>query len=274
MGYRIKTVADMTGVSRSTLIAWERRYGLVSPMRANNGYRMYSDSDVSLLRRVKALVDRGLKISEAIAVLDSRPTEPGREIGSALLARDTARAERILSASSGPFRTLVDEIILPATIHVERHAESRFVKMTAYEWLTECLRSMLRDIEYGPASGIPIIAAGLPGAEHDVVLLGWSVNLAVAGCRVHYLGQRVEPGQLANATRSLRPAIVVQAPPLRETPEALQPYLASVSLDVPIALVGPGATGLAGLTAPGVWVCERWSDLTQAWPRLVRARAF
>ena len=72
MGYRIKTVADMTGVSRSTLIAWERRYGLVTPTRATNGYRMYSESDVILLRRVKALVDRGLKISEAGLLIEGK----------------------------------------------------------------------------------------------------------------------------------------------------------------------------------------------------------
>ena len=31
MGYRIKTGSDLTGIPKNTLIAWERRYGLVAP---------------------------------------------------------------------------------------------------------------------------------------------------------------------------------------------------------------------------------------------------
>ena len=67
MSWRIRTVAERTGVNAETLRSWERRYHLVTPARSDGGYRVYSDADVQAVARVKALVDSGLAISEAIA---------------------------------------------------------------------------------------------------------------------------------------------------------------------------------------------------------------
>ena len=78
MGYRIKTVARLTGVPRNTLLAWERRYELVSPARLDNGYREYSDSDIASLLSVKRLLDQGYKVSEAVNLIrEARETAQG-----------------------------------------------------------------------------------------------------------------------------------------------------------------------------------------------------
>ncbi|MCK6523120.1 MerR family transcriptional regulator [Myxococcota bacterium] len=69
MGYRIKTVAELTGISRATLLAWERRYCIVEPSRQDNGYREYSDNDLACLQSVKLLMDKGYKVSEAISLI-------------------------------------------------------------------------------------------------------------------------------------------------------------------------------------------------------------
>ena len=69
MGYRIKTVAELTGISRATLLAWERRYSIVEPNRQENGYREYSDNDLACLQSVKLLMDKGYKVSEAISLI-------------------------------------------------------------------------------------------------------------------------------------------------------------------------------------------------------------
>ncbi|MFN7146083.1 MAG: MerR family transcriptional regulator [Myxococcota bacterium] len=74
MGYRVKTVSAMTGIPRGTLLAWERRYEILEPDRSPSGYREYSEADVAVLRRLKALVDDGYSISEAVALV-KRPAE-------------------------------------------------------------------------------------------------------------------------------------------------------------------------------------------------------
>ena len=61
-GYRIKTVASLTGVPRNTLLAWERRYKFVSPVRSGNHYRLYSE-----------LVARARRAPYAAAILIDYP---------------------------------------------------------------------------------------------------------------------------------------------------------------------------------------------------------
>src|SRR5690606_35738340 len=79
MTYRIRTVAEMTGIPRNTLIAWERRYGFIHPSRHENGYRSYSDEDVEKLRRIQNALHAGLKISEAVALLQREANVEQRE---------------------------------------------------------------------------------------------------------------------------------------------------------------------------------------------------
>ena len=47
--YRIRAVAELTGVSTATLRAWERRYGVPTPSRTASAYRLYGDEDVALV---------------------------------------------------------------------------------------------------------------------------------------------------------------------------------------------------------------------------------
>ena len=68
LSYRVKTVCRLTGIHRSTLLAWERRYQVVEPLRADNGYRVYTENDVNRLRRLKSLVDKGHAVSEALGL--------------------------------------------------------------------------------------------------------------------------------------------------------------------------------------------------------------
>ena len=69
MTYDVGMVSRLTGVPRNTLIAWERRYGVVRPQRAANGYRMYTPAEVETLRRLKELVDHGHRVGQAAQVL-------------------------------------------------------------------------------------------------------------------------------------------------------------------------------------------------------------
>src|SRR5918993_350259 len=50
----IGEVSRRTGVTVPTLRAWERRYGLLVPVRTAGGHRRYSDDDV---RRVLAVLE-------------------------------------------------------------------------------------------------------------------------------------------------------------------------------------------------------------------------
>lgn len=66
--YNTKAVVQQTGVPAPTLRAWERRYTLLSPERATNDYRLYSERDIFMIRWLKERVDEGMAISQAIAL--------------------------------------------------------------------------------------------------------------------------------------------------------------------------------------------------------------
>ncbi|GCE18294.1 MerR family transcriptional regulator [Dictyobacter kobayashii] len=66
--FNTKAVVQQTGVPAPTLRAWERRYSLLVPERANNAYRLYSERDVALIRWLKECVDSGISISHAVAL--------------------------------------------------------------------------------------------------------------------------------------------------------------------------------------------------------------
>ena len=48
--YNIKAVSRLVGLLPVTLRAWERRYGLPAPSRGEQGYRLYSERDLHVLR--------------------------------------------------------------------------------------------------------------------------------------------------------------------------------------------------------------------------------
>lgn len=66
MGYRIRSVAEIVGVPRPTLVAWERRFGILDAPRSEDGFRVYSERDLKVLLRIKSLLDSGLRISTAV----------------------------------------------------------------------------------------------------------------------------------------------------------------------------------------------------------------
>ena len=46
MAYSIGEFARLSGITATTLRAWQRRYGLLKPQRTEGGHRQYSDEDV------------------------------------------------------------------------------------------------------------------------------------------------------------------------------------------------------------------------------------
>lgn len=65
----IREVSRLTGVNPVTLRAWERRYGLITPIRTEGGHRLYSLADVEHVRSIMMWIDRGVAVSKVGKVL-------------------------------------------------------------------------------------------------------------------------------------------------------------------------------------------------------------
>jgi len=59
--YSTQGVARATGIPVTTILAWERRYGIPCPRRGQDGRRLYSERDVELLRAMRARTSEGVR---------------------------------------------------------------------------------------------------------------------------------------------------------------------------------------------------------------------
>ena len=67
--YVISIAARMVGVPTYTLRYYER-IGIIEPSRSGGNIRLYSESDISILRRVKTLMDdMGINLAGAEVIL-------------------------------------------------------------------------------------------------------------------------------------------------------------------------------------------------------------
>ncbi|MCB9759242.1 MAG: MerR family transcriptional regulator [Alphaproteobacteria bacterium] len=226
MGYRIKTISDITGIPKSTLLAWERRYDVVHPDRATNGYRVYSERDLALLQELKRLIDAGYKVSEAITMLD-QPAEPGpvvvgedvpeqlqADLLAALLAFDRDAATELTdSLHYWSYSQLIDDLFFPILREIgDGWAEGRVSVVQEHfssSFLRTQLSAMLLRLGCGPADGPHAVLGGFPGEQHELGLLGLAIKLALRGWRVTYLGADVPLESLSRFLEEQRPVMLI-----------------------------------------------------------------
>lgn len=91
--YPIRHVCAETGINPVTLRAWERRYGLIRPLRTPKGHRLYSAEDIARIRRILELLDEGVAVSQVGRVLQHETPAAGssdRDRHAPLLLDDAA----------------------------------------------------------------------------------------------------------------------------------------------------------------------------------------
>lgn len=108
-GLAIGQVAKQTGVSPKTIRYYESVGLLPVPRRARNGYRVYDQRAVEMLRFVKRARELGFPLEEVAQLLAlwSNTKRPSAEV-KALAARHIARVERKLAELESLRRVLTD----------------------------------------------------------------------------------------------------------------------------------------------------------------------
>lgn len=225
--YRIQAVSKMCGVSTATLRAWERRYGVPSPARTASAYRLYSDEDVALIKRMRDFVENGMAAAEAArAVLEARGAAPvpTASDGDAFTdARDriveaTVRfdpegleAEVNKALSLGPAVAIFERALGPALERIGDlwHAGKVTVAQEhlASQILGATLLHLLR-LAQPAESTRRVLLAGFSDEDHVLGLFGVGLRFCSWGFRVVLLGPRTPPAAVARAVASLAPEVV------------------------------------------------------------------
>ncbi|MDI3427282.1 MerR family transcriptional regulator [Enterobacter sp. V87_3] len=69
MAYSIGEFARLSGITATTLRAWQRRYGLLKPQRTEGGHRLYSEDDVRQALIILDWVKKGVPIGQVKSLL-------------------------------------------------------------------------------------------------------------------------------------------------------------------------------------------------------------
>lgn len=272
MSYRVKTVSSLTGIPRETLLAWERRYAILEPERTGSGHRRYSDADVAVLRRLKALVDQGYAISEAVgmarAARGRAPAPLPEALLEALAAFDRESADGHLPQIEAlPHREALERVYLPLLRETgARWGDGRLTVAQEHfvsGWCREQLFAMLHQLGSGPIGGPTAVCALAPGELHELPLLAIALLLMLAGWRVTWLGADLPIADLAAYAARERPRLVCLSAVVAGTPRGIAQWARELRAAAPaetlIAFGGPGAEPARDV--PGVEFCRGFEEL-------------
>ncbi|MGB1092845.1 MAG: MerR family transcriptional regulator, partial [Oceanobacter sp.] len=70
--YPIREFARITGVNPATLRAWERRYGIIRPLRTEKGHRFFNEDHVARVRQILYWLEQGYPIRQVRLLLDDK----------------------------------------------------------------------------------------------------------------------------------------------------------------------------------------------------------
>lgn len=301
--YNVKAVSHLVGIPPVTLRAWERRYGLPTPQRGAQGYRLYSEYDVRTLRWLKTQIDTGLSISRAaqhLTDLRSQGNDPAltvrREAASQqpastinlagrcveawqLLDEETAAETLRLAFSLYPLDRVLLEVIRPALVDLgERWHRGELPVATEHFATQFCLRHLQSMMAAAGAPSRPgrIVAACAPGEHHEIGLLTLVVLLRWRGWDVLYLGPNLQLERLDEAVGPLQPRLLLftaTRPEAAAALHALPPILARFPAPAPLVVVGGQAFGAASRPAEFVYLNDAPLDTIQSVERLMLSGA-
>ncbi len=225
--YRINAVAEMTGIPAATLRAWERRYGVPEPQRTESSYRVYSDSDIELIRRVRQMCDQGMAPSEAakqvLADLEQRVVAPPNNAdpfahSSAAIVRavedfapqqveNAVRHAMALGAASAVF----DRVLRPAMAEIGQGWHDGKFSVGQEHMATQIIETaastMLNLVQQEDADRTVVVAC-FSDESHALAPYGFALHMATWGFRVVRMGARTPPNAIRQAVERLSPAVV------------------------------------------------------------------
>ena len=250
---RIGEFARRVGVSPELLRAWERRYGLLQPIRTDGGFRLYTDDDAERVERMKRALDEGFSAAEAAqrALARERTTErtlDGERQGllAAAHAYDEAAMQAILDdALAGlSLETVLRELVLPVLREIGAEWERGTLEVGQEHFASNVVRERLLGLArlWGRGGGPLTILACAPGERHDIGLIAFGLVLRSHGWRILFLGADTPIGTLEKAVSTANPQLVVVAATDGALLEAESAGLRRLGRSAPLVLAGAGAS--------------------------------
>lgn len=255
--FPIRTVSTLTGVNAITLRAWERRYGLIKPVRTDSGHRLYTQEDIDAIHRIVALLDKGMAISQVHNALRSTSAAPQRAANTDPWARyreqmitaitqfDEARLEDSYNELLAlyPADLVTRHVLLPLLVELGTRWETAVGSVAEEHFFGVYLRNKLGarfHHRYRHNTGPKLLVACLPGERHEVGALLFALAANDAGFRVVLLGGDMPLAELPHAVRRAQCAAIALSGSIEPLPELLHESLPQLvdAVSVPVFVGG------------------------------------
>ena len=255
---RIGELSRRSGVSTQLLRAWERRYGLLEPMRTEGGYRLYSDRDERRVAGMLSNLERGLSAAEAArAALDA--TDTGDLLDATVLERGTQQLratldnldeagahtalDRLLAELS--VETVLREAVLPYLHELGERWASGDASIGQEHFATGILRGRLLGLArgWGRGTGPLALLACAPDERHELGLITFGLGLRDRSWRITYLGPDTPLETVAEIAGALGPDAIVIATTTADHLADERPALTALAGAFALWLAGSGADG-------------------------------
>jgi len=264
-GVNIQAAARLLGMGVHTLRAWERRYGAVIPSRTENGRRLYSENDLSRLRKLGQLVARGHSIGSVAKLPESELAVLLKQVASSRISvsffeheRSSIRMADILSAlrsfewdrlhplliearQSTSARQFVLEVASPVLAEVGVQVQRGLMSIVQEHAFSAVLRSHLGEIlqqsvsARAPGFREKIVFGTPEGDLHEFGILISAVLSAAHGFSVHYLGPNIPVVDLVLAVKKLEATHLIMGTthsPLQNARKKLEDFLTRLSQNI------------------------------------------
>ncbi len=241
------------GVSAELLRAWERRYGLLQPVRSAGGFRLYTAEDAARVARMRQGIGRGLSAAQAAeaAVDDGAPPGGLAEGAAARLldaidSYDEARVHAALDEALEALglETTIASVVMPTLAEVGLGWQRDALAISREHFASNLIRARLLSLArlWGRGTGPLALLACPEGERHDISLIAFGLIMRSRGWRIIFLGAETPLRTIERAAEAMQPDLTVLAsfdPSVLESQKAALRRLAKQGR---LLLGGPGAT--------------------------------
>lgn len=236
--FTIKKVSELTGILPVTLRAWERRYGIFSPERRENRYRLYSDRDVAIIKWLVSRTASGISMRDAAssfrkmainnelpdlvpigmirgqAALSIFPGRYAEELFKLLTQHNESDAAILFQEIITNFEleTVLTEIITPCLVAIGEAWYQGNLLISTEHFASAFILGRLNNLYQSypvKTIGASILVGGAPTEEHELGALMMAVLLRSRGCKVEYLGPSLDMDDLVEYAKFEKPAAVI-----------------------------------------------------------------
>jgi DNA-binding transcriptional MerR regulator len=255
--YTIGTVSKLTGVGAITLRAWERRHGLIVPVRKESGHRLYTRQHIDQINRITALTQQGVRISQiSPAMLETEVAAgsvPNPDIWNtqlnsmmaAIIDFDEERLEEVYNnaLSLHPIGTVTRNLLTPLLIELGLRWDAGEGSIAEEHFFSFYLRNKLGARYHHRtrgAKGPTILLAGLPGEHHEIGLLLFALAAHESGYHVIPLGANMPMVELAAVAKKKGSAAIILSGAIELRPSTLSRDLPALVLqcELPVLIGG------------------------------------